>query len=119
MSGLTCPGCGAAADIAERFTLASTDGPIAHVAVSCAGGHHYRMAAERLHASVFGPSVPRPRVVLGPGRLPHTFPLCIHCRVNPAGFWVSGKDSSVRRPWCLSCCDDLDRECCQLTPFGA
>jgi hypothetical protein len=120
MSGLTCPGCGAAAEITERFTLASTDGPIAHVAVSCAGGHHYRMAAERLHAGVYGPSVPRPRVVLGPGRLPHTFQLCIHCWVNPAGFWVRGKDSGVvRRPWCLSCCDDLDRERCQLTPFGA
>ena len=68
MSGLTCPGCGAAAERTERFTLASTDGPVAHIAVSCSGGHHFRMAAEKLPASVYGPSVPRPRVVLGPGR---------------------------------------------------
>jgi hypothetical protein len=54
MSGLTCPGCGAPAEITERFMLASTDGPVAHVAVSCADGHHYRMAAEKLPASVFG-----------------------------------------------------------------
>ena len=44
MSAITCPGGGAAAEITERFTLASTDGPVAHVAMSCVGGHHYRMA---------------------------------------------------------------------------
>jgi hypothetical protein len=66
MSATTCPGCGAPAEITDRFTLAST-----------------------------------------------------HCLVNPAGFWVSGKDTSVvRRPWCLSCCDDLDRERCDMIPFG-
>ena len=115
MSAMTCPGCGAAAEITERFTLASTDGPVAHVALSCAGGHHYRMAANELPARPL-----RPRVILGPRRRPHTFPLCIRCRVNPAGFWVSGKESSVvRRPWCLSCCEDLDRELCDMIPFGA
>ena len=114
MTAVTCPGCGAAAEITERFTLASTDGPVAHVALSCAGGHHYRMAADKLPARPL-----QPRVILGPRRRPHTFPLCIHCRVKPAGFWVSGKDTSVvRRPWCLSCCDDLDREFCDMTPFG-
>jgi hypothetical protein len=45
MIAVTCPECGAATGITERFTLASTDGPVAHVALSCAGGHHYRMAA--------------------------------------------------------------------------
>ena len=61
----------------------------------------------------------RPRVRPGPPRLPHTFPLCIHCLASPAGFWVSGKDNSVvRRPWCLSCCQDLDRERCDMIPFG-
>jgi len=50
MSITSCPGCGAPAEITERFTLASTDGPVAHVAVCCAGGHHYRMAADRLPA---------------------------------------------------------------------
>ena len=119
MSAITCPGCDAAAEITERFTLASTDGPIAHVALSCAGGHHYRMAADKLPASAFGPSALWSRVRPGPPRLPHTFPLCIHCLANPAGFWVSGKDTSVaRRPWCLSCCQDLDRERCDMIPFG-
>ena len=114
MSAITCPECSAAAEITERFTLASTDGPVAHVALSCAGGHHYRMAADRLPAA----AARRLCALLMPGRLPHTFPVCIHCLINPAGFWVSGKDSSlVRRPWCLSCCEDLDRECCDMIPF--
>ena len=103
MNLTTCPSCGAPAEITERFILASTDGPVAHVAVCCVAGHHFRMAADRL----------------GSGRPPHTFPLCIRCLVNPAGFWVSGAGSSVvRRPWCLSCCEDLDRERCDMTPFG-
>jgi len=115
MSSITCPECGAAAEITERFTLASTDGPVAHVALSCAGGHHYRMAADKLPVG----AARRPRVMLMPGRLARSFPVCIHCLVNPAGFWVSGKDSSVvRRPWCLSCCEDLDRECCTMIPFA-
>jgi hypothetical protein len=50
MSITSCPGCGAPAEITERFTLASTDGPVAHVAVRCVGGHQYRMAADRLPA---------------------------------------------------------------------
>jgi hypothetical protein len=113
MSAMTCPGCGATAEVTERFTLASTDGPVAHVALSCAVGHHYRMAADRLPAPA-----PRLRLMPGPPRLPHTFPLCIHCLVNPAGFWVSRKDTSVvRRPWCLSCCQDLDRGRCNMIPF--
>ena len=48
-----------------------------------------------------------------PAQLPHTIQLCIHCRENPAGFWVSrtgGK--TVHRPWCLSCCEGLDRDRC-------
>jgi hypothetical protein len=120
MSVVTCPECGAAAEVTERFTLASTDGPVAHVALSCTGGHHYRMTADKLPASMFGPPPPRRRVIPGPRRPPHAFPLCIHCLANPAGFWVSGKESSVvRRPWCLSCCEDLDRELCDMIPFGA
>jgi hypothetical protein len=75
-----------------------------------------RPAFRRLRARL-GPG--RLRAVLGPGRLPHTFPLCIHCLVNPAGFWVSSTGSSVvRRPWCLSCCQDLDRDRCDMIPFG-
>jgi hypothetical protein len=117
MTAIGCPGCGAPAQITEHFTLASTDGPIAHVALSCAAGHHYKMAADRLPARVFGPPPPRPRARPG---LPHAFPLCIHCLANPAGFWVSSTGSTVvRRPWCLSCCQHLDRDHCDMTPFSA
>ena len=50
--------------------------------------------------------------------LPHTIQLCIHCRQNPAGFWVSrDSDQTVRRPWCLSCCQDLDPACHHIRPF--
>jgi hypothetical protein len=52
--------------------------------------------------------------------LPHTIQLCIHCRQNPAGFWVSRtSDQTVRRPWCLSCCQDLDPDCYQIKPFDS
>lgn len=53
-----------------------------------------------------------------PGLLPHTIRLCIHCRQNPAGFWVSRTGGrTVRRPWCLSCCQGLDRDRCDVIPF--
>jgi len=52
--------------------------------------------------------------------LPHTIQLCIHCRENPAGFWVSRTgDTTVRRPWCLSCCEGLDRDRCDMIPFDS
>jgi len=55
-----------------------------------------------------------------PARLPHTIQLCIHCRDNPAGFWVSRTgDKTVRRPWCLSCCEGLDWDRCDMTPFDS
>ena len=65
-----CPGCGAPAEITERFILASTDGPVAHVALSCAGGHHYRMAADRLPAGPSRPPAPRPSVSRPPAPRP-------------------------------------------------
>ncbi|MGI9006085.1 MAG: hypothetical protein ACR2FU_07775 [Streptosporangiaceae bacterium] len=50
--------------------------------------------------------------------LPRTVQLCVHCRANPAGFWVSGVNAAVvRRPWCLPCCDGLDLAGCEVTPF--
>jgi hypothetical protein len=63
-----------------------------------------------------GPTRPAPttansrgRTITMPRLLPHTIQLCIHCRQNPAGFWVSRNGGqTVRRPWCLSCCQDLD-----------
>jgi hypothetical protein len=55
-----------------------------------------------------------------PRLLPHTIQLCIHCRRNPAGFWVSHNgDQTVRRPWCLSCCPDLDPACHHVIPFDS
>ena len=52
--------------------------------------------------------------------LPHTIQLCIHCRQNPAGFWVSRTGSqTVRRPWCLSCCQELDPDRCDVIPFDS
>jgi hypothetical protein len=52
--------------------------------------------------------------------LPRTVQLCIRCTQNPAGFWVTGKDANVvRRPWCLTCCQDLDLSGCEVTPFAS
>jgi hypothetical protein len=39
---------------------------------------------------------------------------------NPAGFWVSRRNGQVvHRPWCLSCCRELDSDLCDVIPFGA
>jgi hypothetical protein len=53
-----------------------------------------------------------------PGLLPHTIQLCVHCRHNPAGFWVSGNGGqTVRRPWCLSCFQQVDTRSHHAIPF--
>jgi len=53
------------------------------------------------------------------GLPPRTVQICIRCRENPAGFWVSGTSASVtRRPWCLSCCQEADLTCCVIARFG-
>jgi hypothetical protein len=58
------------------------------------------------------------RTTILPARLPHTIQLCIHCRARPAGFWVSRTGGqTVRRPWCLSCCEELDRDHCDVIRF--
>ena len=60
----------------------------------------------------------RRRPITMPRLLPHTIQLCIHCQQNPAGFWVSHNgDQMVRRPWCLSCCQNLVPACHHITPF--
>ena len=65
-------------------------------------------------------TMPRRRTMIGPGLLPRTVQLCIHCRQRPAGFWVSRTGGqTVRRPWCLSCCQELDRDLCDVVPFGS
>ena len=47
---IACPQCHVPAEITDRFTLPSTDGPVAHVVVGCVAGHHFRMPADRLPA---------------------------------------------------------------------
>jgi hypothetical protein len=62
----------------------------------------------------------RRRTMTAPRRLLHTIQLCIHCRHNPAGFWVSRNSSqTVRRPWCLSCCQNLDPGRYHVQPFDS
>jgi hypothetical protein len=61
----------------------------------------------------------RQRTMTEPGLLPRTLQLCIHCQDNPASFWVTpGNGKVARRPWCLSCCQELDRDRCDVTPIG-
>jgi hypothetical protein len=53
------------------------------------------------------------------GLLPRTIQLCVHCQQRPAGFWVRRTGGTVvRRPWCLSCCQELDRDHYDVIPFG-
>ena len=60
----------------------------------------------------------RLRTAILPARLPHAIQLCIHCRERPAEFWVSRTGSkTVRRPWCLSCCQAADRDQCDVIRF--
>jgi hypothetical protein len=60
-----------------------------------------------------------PITMIAPGLLPRTIQVCIHCQQRPAGFWVHRTGGTVvRRPWCLSCCQGLDRDRCDVIPFG-
>jgi hypothetical protein len=80
-----------------------------HGSRSAAGGHW--PAARAMVAR---------RTMTGPGLLPHTVHVCIHCLQNPAGFWVTRMGGqTVRRPWCLSCCQGLDRARCDVIPFDS
>ncbi len=42
----TCPTCLKPAEIVDRFTLASTDGPAEHIKVRCSSGHVYTLLVE-------------------------------------------------------------------------
>jgi hypothetical protein len=79
----SCPECHAPAEVTDRFAMASTDGPVAHVAVSCLAGHHYRMPADKLPV----PDNPAPRLQ------PNRFKLCARCQVTPRSMIVD----SLRR----------------------
>jgi hypothetical protein len=47
---IPCPDstCGASAVVVDRWTLESTDGPVAHVRTECARGHVYTPMVESL-----------------------------------------------------------------------
>jgi hypothetical protein len=111
---ISCPQCGVPAEVTERFSLQSTDGPVSHIALSCVAGHHFRMTVDGLPAQAQEQlAVQRTR------SRARTVRLCIHCQENPAGFWVSRRNGQVvRRPWCLSCCQELDSSHCDMIPFG-
>jgi len=49
---ISCPECGLPAEILDRFSLPSTEGAVAHIALGCLGGHFFRMAVDRLPAEV-------------------------------------------------------------------
>ena len=48
MTLLPCPECGVPAEVPDRISLPSTDGPIDHLAMSCVAGHHFNLASDRL-----------------------------------------------------------------------
>jgi hypothetical protein len=65
-------------------------------------------------------TMPRRRTIIAPRLRPRTLQLCAHCQHNPAGFWVSRtSDQTVRRPWCLSCCQWLDPDRYHVIPFDS
>ena len=88
-------------------------------AASVAVGHQAgRPDRASLHAATA--TTPLRRTVTAPRLLPRTVQLCIHCRRNPAGFWVSEQGGqTARRPWCLACCPALDRDRCRVIPFDS
>jgi hypothetical protein len=47
---ISCPDCRVPAKITERFSLPSTDGPVDHIVLRCAVGHHFRMPTDGLPA---------------------------------------------------------------------
>ena len=62
--------------------------------------------------------MPQRHTKAAPRLRPHTVQLCLCCRQNPAGFWVSRtSDQTVRRPYCLSCCQWLDHSRYDVIPF--
>jgi len=96
---------------AERFV--QDVAAAASVAVS-----HQTARRDRATGHAANGTIRRRLTVTAPRLLPRTVRLCIHCLQNPAGFWVSGPGSqTVRRPWCLTCCQGLDRDRCAVIPF--
>ena len=60
-----CPECELPAEVVDRFSLPSTDGPIAHVKIGCLAGHVFTPAADDvtfLHATPEAAADVRPAV---------------------------------------------------------
>jgi hypothetical protein len=57
MTYARCPECDLPAQIVDRFTLQSTDGPIDHVKIACFGGHWFTPQANELET--FSAPVPQ------------------------------------------------------------
>ena len=71
-----------------------SDGPAAWFLHPAAAGATVAVGQNRPAAAT---SNFRRRTIPMPRLLPHTIQLCIHCRQNPAGFWVSRDcDQTVR-----------------------
>ena len=52
-----CPQCAQPAEIIDRFTLGSSDGPLEHVKLSCRSGRHwYTPLAEDVEMMTVAPS---------------------------------------------------------------
>ena len=45
---ISCPECYVTAEVTDRFSLPGTGGPVDHVALRCAAGHHFRMPSDML-----------------------------------------------------------------------
>ncbi len=46
-----CPACGVPAEVTGRFWLPGTGGPVDHLELRCARGHHFRMPVDLLSAA--------------------------------------------------------------------
>jgi hypothetical protein len=54
MDIISCPdgACGAPAEVTDRWTWASTDGPVEHLRTSCLRGHRFTVPVDRLRPSL-------------------------------------------------------------------
>ena len=57
MTYARCPRCDLPANIVDRFSLTSTDGPVNHVKIVCVGGHWFTPATDEVE--MFSAPVPQ------------------------------------------------------------
>ena len=58
---VVCPECDLPAEILDRQTWDSTDGPVGHVHVWCVGGHRFLMPVDSVRPELKGDSWTAPR----------------------------------------------------------